>query len=791
MKPHFNRLRLACRSLAVTAAIQLPLLSGGETPPPVLDREPVAGENLPCQPGDGEIMRVNPPAFRWLPAGGDEVRYRLQVAAEPDFTRPVYQAENLKWRIEVPTSPLKPGKWYWRYGVELPDGIRWSRVRAFSIAEDAAVFPFPAPGWMERIPATRPRLFVPEGTLSALRRRARQGELKPQADWLVREVHKFAGEKLVAEPPFLGKEPWGALYATIFRTTRPPMDKMERAALAWLLTGDEACAREAKRRLLTFFGWDPKGSTNLFHNDEPAMWMMMRGVRTYDWIYPVCTPEERRSIEAVMLERGRDLFRYLTRRQFDNRPYESHAGRMVGFLGEAALSLAPEYPEAKEWLDYAVRIYYGAYPCWGGEDGGWNEGTHYWVSYMDFILNFVVALRNATGVDLGKKPFFRNTPYYLYYSSPPFIRRQVFGDGYAAIDMKWYGGMMYNFALLNRDPHLKYYAEATGFKPGLSLLNLFAGKDDFPAEPPSELSGSRLFADVGLAALRNTLTDGENHIGMKFRSSPFGAVSHGHRDQNTFAIEAFGEPLAIATGYYNYYASPHHSNYTRSTRAKCGITYDGGKGQVNGWKATGKITLFEDTPGYTLLSAEAAPAYGGALTRAERQIIFLKQAGVFVIHDLLAAPEAHAFEYWLHALDEMKIDEARQVVTITRPKAVLSTHFLLPASPRFRQTTQFDPPVGEQKRAYMVDNYHLAAAAAPAKEAVFLTVLAVTKPGAAQPQSELLESPTARGAVITLPDGRRFLAGFAREGAKAPFRLDAVQSTTPVFTRELPRLSRK
>lgn len=115
-----------------------------------------------------------------------------------------------------------------------------------------------------------------------------------------------------------------------------------------------------------------------------------------------------------------------------------------------------------------------------------------------------------------------------------------------------------------------------------------------------------------------------------------------------------------------------------------------------------------------------------------------------MIHDILAAPEAHSYEYWLHALDEMKIDTARNTVTITRPKAILNTRFLLPASPFFRQTNRFDPPVGEQKRDYMVDNYHLTAATAPAKEAVFLTVLAVTKPGAEPPESELLESPAAR-----------------------------------------------
>ena len=98
MKLQLNRLCLAWRSIALSAAIALPLLPAEAAAPPELDREPVAGENLPYQPSDGETMRVNPPAFRWLPAGGDAVRYRLQVAADPEFSQLAYQARNLRCR---------------------------------------------------------------------------------------------------------------------------------------------------------------------------------------------------------------------------------------------------------------------------------------------------------------------------------------------------------------------------------------------------------------------------------------------------------------------------------------------------------------------------------------------------------------------------------------------------------------------------------------------------------------------------------------------------------------------
>ena len=59
-----------------------------------------------------------------------------------------------------------------------------------------------------------------------------------------------------------------------------------------------------------------------------------------------------------------------------------------------------EWPEAKDWLQYATLLYYTSYPAWGGDDGGWQEGPGYWGAYMQFALHYVVALREAAGVDL-------------------------------------------------------------------------------------------------------------------------------------------------------------------------------------------------------------------------------------------------------------------------------------------------------------------------------------------------------------------------------------------------------
>jgi hypothetical protein len=79
------------------------------------------------------------------------------------------------------------------------------------------------------------------------------------------------------------------------------------------------------------------------------------------------------------------------------------------------------------------------------------------------------------------------------------------------------------------------------------------------------------------------------------RSSPFGSISHAYADQDAFTLDAFGEPLAIASGYYPYYSSPHHRLWTWQTRAANAVGVDGEGQETRDWYAKGEITLFETT----------------------------------------------------------------------------------------------------------------------------------------------------------------------------------------------------
>ena len=686
-----------------------------------LDRRPRKNEK-PFAPAHNSTVKINPPAFRWLPLDRRPRAYLLEASRSRNFP----PKSTLRFRppvsLHIPHQPLEPGRWHWRVGVTVSGGqVVWSKTRSFTVPAEAEKWPFPKiEDLVARVPKSHPRLFFPGKKLAEVRALCK-GPLRKQLQALARAARREVGKPLVPEPDYIrakGTER-GRVYAHIFRTTRPPMNAMETCALAYLLSGDRALGLEAKRRILHFFSWDPNGPTSLFHNDEPAMWVMQRGTRAYDWTYDLFTPAERRKVEAVMKVRSLQFLKRLTRMPYESRPFSSHPARDLGFLGEAALCFIHEWPEAREWLDYVIKIYRGTFPAWGGDDGGWQEGPGYWRAYMSFALHFVVALKNATGEDLARKPFFRNTPYFALYCNPPFARMSPFGDGQHNAPGRGAGYLMYQFSTVLRDPHVRWYADVLKSGPGSGPLGFALYDPTVRAGAPSDLPQARAFPSVGLVAMHTNLADPANDAYLLVRSSPYGSVSHGHADQNAFCIEAYGEALAIASGYYPWYSSPHHHNWTRETKAKNCITIDGGQGQVKrSWEATGRIVRFIHNDRFDYALGDASRAYGGKLTRFLRHVVHIRP-GVFVIADELEAPRPVTFEWWLHALEKMAVEPKARRVLIRRARARLQVDFIAPRALRFVQTDKFTPPPEDGKP----NQWHLTASTEKCRSVVFFTVL--------------------------------------------------------------------
>jgi hypothetical protein len=771
----------SCRGVAF---VLLGVLLGAvvQAADPALVDVPPRPSQKPYSPADGQVVEVTPPPFLWVPALPGS-RYVLQICRSSSFDAPETRTfDDLARSVFVPSQPLPAGCWFWRYGVMTDQGTVFGRARPFVVPEDARPMPFP--DWDEsiaRVPRQRPRLFFSGQRLEQVRRWA-AGELKPAIDALVASCRGEIDQELVAEPGYRPKGPESGPWAIhVMRTTRPPMDVMERCALAYLLTGDQALGQEARRRLLHFFAWDPEGPTSYFSYTEPAMWMMMRGTRAYDWTYDLFTPDEREMIEGSMRVRAAQFLRHLQRLPFESNPHDSHAGRLPGFLGECALSFIHQWPEARDWLDYATLLYYTSYPAWGGDDGGWQEGPGYWSAYMQFALHYVFALREATGVDLGRKPFFRNTPYYALYTATPYHQHRPFGDGQTG-SPRGLGHVMYVFSTLNRDPYARWYADASGVRIGGDVLSLAAYDPTLEARSPLELPGARLFSDVGLASFHTALGDEQNDISFLMRSSPYGGVSHGHADQNAYVIEAFGRGLAIATGYYPWYSSPHHDQWTRATQAKNSILVNG-QGQVaRRWEANGQVTAFESVDGYDYAEGEAAPAYAGRLDRFRRHVVHV-WPGIFVMFDDLRAPEPARFQWLLHAYHQIQVDQGARVLRVENAPAAMDVHLLLPEAVEFSQTDQYDPEP-ESPAGQWQNTWHLTASSVqPSAAQQFLAVMLVHRAGepSVLPTVQLVEGAGALGVQLTTPGGATDIVAFRTDPDAQQVRCAGIASAGRVF----------
>ncbi|MFC1558022.1 DUF4962 domain-containing protein [candidate division KSB1 bacterium] len=687
-----------------------------------IDIEPGLSQ-LPYSPAEGSTVKLNPPPFVWVPIEPIEGNfiYQLQVSPDKDFKTDVITRRGIDINTYALEEVLQPGVWYWRYGVEggedewfwryglekgvndydtyptlHPGTIFYSKVRRFTVPEDAKIWNFPGIDFvMKSIPKNRPRLFIFRDEIGSYRYRAKYGDLKETAGIIIEKCDKHLGEALIAEIPFTkrileylktpGREVGAKYQDETIQFSRYPINMMESFGLAYILTGEEKYGIEAKRRILHFFSWDPEGATSYYGNNEAAMWMIYKGMNTYDWTYDLFSTEEREKVEKVMKYRLAYMFRqikYINKYQSYN--FQSHSARLASFLAEGALCFAHEWKEARDWLNYVLTVYWNLYPSWGKDDGGWHEGPSYYNLYMTVGLHFIVALEKATGLNLIEKEFYKNTPYYIIYSNPPYARMSPFGDVQsnppgnitAEYELINRGELMYQLSTLLNDPYARWYPEYTGSGPGKNVLGIMLKDDRIKGKSPADLPQARYFPGIGLVSLHTELGNADNDVHFLFHSDPYGPISHAHPDENAFHLEAYGEALAIATGYYPWWGSDHDKNWNRKTKAANCITINGGIGQNYGdYAAKGKIVEFESNKVYDYTLGDASDCYRGLISKWHRHVVHIKP-GVFVIFDDLDAPKPVTYEWWIHALSEMNIDKENKIINIAQGCIIIRSRIL-------------------------------------------------------------------------------------------------------------------
>ncbi|MBE3577626.1 MAG: DUF4962 domain-containing protein [Limnochordales bacterium] len=786
---------------------------------------------LPRSPAAGTVVMTNPPSFVWEPIR-EAVSYRLTLRATHLAGNSYTFTTDLP--IFTPPIELDPAQ-TWEWSVEGLD--RTGRVIGnvpvwtFRIAPDAVSFALPPLAEViNRVPRQHPRLFVrpdvpPDHPHSLAQLRAKRTSPLAASIWaeLYDEALRLAREEpLPAEPPHC--RPGGVWDVKIWREAYIQgynlTDKLEKLAFAYLISENREIGEAARRWALTIASWPatgPEAATSAEVMDECSMPILVKLSRTFTWCYDLFTPEERRLLRQCLLVRGEDHYQLLRRHEYHIRPWDSHQGRSLGFLGEAAIALLWE-PESEaepapsrtavRWFDYLLRIFFAVYPAWGGEPGGWAEGNSYWRAYMDWALWFVDVLSIATGLDLYRKPFFRNTGYFKLYNQPPYSKMGPFGD-FAEMPPKVQDAhVMAHLARIYRNGYFQWYADWFAQHVPNSrqrgVMGYIRAGESVPPASPSQLPPARCFPDIGWAILHTDLANPDNNVHFMLKSSPYGSFSHSFADQNAFTLEAYGSPLATSSGYRPWYGSPHHMQYTKQTQAHNSILVNG-QGQIaQSLAAKGKIAAFYHGPRWDYIRGDATQAYGqiadpaggppATLTRFWRHVLFLRP-DIFVIYDELSvAPGGATFTWLLHSYVRMYVDEERRIVTVPAEKAVLNVYFLLPAQDRdfaglkFELTDQFPVPLDSvvlDEPDNKPNQWHLRVTTmTPRPREHFLTVLQVCRPcqgnagAAASARScpaELL--PAEGGFALWLPS-RRILV--LLRAADAPVMKAATTQGIPV-----------
>lgn len=690
---------------------------------------------LDYAPGDGSVVTTNPPSFVWIPIAG-ATNYSLQYSTDENFApEKTYTIDGIDMSIFTPSEIFDAeATWYWRVSGVDSKGIVSvpTKTRAFRIAPNAveSLLP-PLDEVRRRLSPGHPRLFVTPETIDEWRHKS-EAELLYRTLWspIRSRALGLKFEPLPDEPPHT--RPGGVWDINLWReytTTVRATDNMEVLAFAYMMTGDPEYGEAARRWMLHIAGWDPKGATSAAVNDESSMPILLKLSRAYTWAYDALSPEDRQIIQDVMRERGTEAYNILVRRPFESKPYGSHAGRSLGFLGEAAIAFLGDFPEAEQWFDYVVRIFFAIYPAWGGDPGGWAEGHAYWTSYMNRVIWFIDALQAGTGLNLYEKAFFQNTGMFKLYTHPPYSKMGPFGDHADRGPTSSDGNVMAQFAQVYDNEYYKWYAERMGsvvetgvmgyIKASLRPVSQLRGK------APLDLPSSAYFPDVGWVAMHKRLGQSEDSIQFMFKSSPYGSFSHSLADQNTFTLEAYGTPLAISSGYRPWYGSDHHMQWTKTTYAQNGVLVDGKSQMVQSLNAKGEIISFLHGKSFDYTAGEAAAAYGGLMDRYIRHAVYVRP-DLFVLFDDLKTPKPSSFSWLLHAYHKMDVDESGGYIGIDAKSATLDVNLWSSEGLTYVQTDEFAVPLDEPMNK--PDQWHLTATTdTPASDAYFLAVLAPGK----------------------------------------------------------------
>jgi hypothetical protein len=685
----------------------------------------------PTFPQTGSVQKTNPPVFVWNPVRAKDLMH-LVIARDPALEERIYDIIELLDPMYLPEISFPPGEYYWRWS----DSVNHSPIYFFEISVEAVILEIPAiESWLQRFPSNHPRIFTRPEDIPALRKACETGvksnwpELNTVADQLLKTDHAMD------PPPFLSDrkadyKAWFKVWYEIMWGSRKFVHGANTLALAYLASGDLRYGQAAASRMVSISKWDPESSSFLGYNDEAHMSVIWHGPQACDWVWDLFTDEERKLVIEQYRDRGRITFDHMRNKGYYGiTRFDSHAGREIVFLALIAFVFHDHIPEAKSWLTWLRPILCGVWPIWGQDDGGWAEGMSYSTAYVDIMTMFATALKRGADIDMFQRPFWRNHAVWRQYCWPPYAEWIGFGDH----SERWKSAWTRNADLVDligretetdafneyihafREEAKLSYTPPERDMPGISAQlflqkNLTTGQTLQSTSSQTSKPVFQLFSDIGWAVLRTDLYHPDRDIAFIFRSSPYGAISHSHANNNDFIIHAGGKVLAMPSGYYAGYGSDHHAHWVWHTKSHNCITLSGAPQIMRSHNSRGSVDhVFEDDR-LLYFRGVADESYSDRAIRCRRHVCYLKQhASFLMVDEYLGRPDVVSALQWnIHSWAKWDVDEINRSFHVNRQERSLTGHILYSHNGYFSLSEGWDPPPSSAKSSEQWhQQYHL------------------------------------------------------------------------------------
>ncbi|GEM_PF-1929133 len=518
-----------------------------------------------------------------------------------------------------------------------------ARLSAPALSGALADFDF-SPGQMGH-----PRIFGGGDDFAgivAAARAERRPAVAALADYLKRHSVHAISPVLVAQ---IGADDQKVRMASWWQQDRM-LEGIVESAFVWYVTRDRWFLDEMRARMQLF---GPKLLARKCSGDiaetRDYVWYFALG---YDLAYSEMQQADRQLVRDVVTScAGASLAG--TPATVRAHPENGIAFNALGKFVGAMLVLRGDMPDAARWLDEDLPAYVASLSPWGGEDGGFANGSSYALWDAGESLLVWDLIDRVLRVPLYKKSWLESLGRFITYTLPPGTPAGAFGDGAEVKRTEEWARFGKAIAYRSGTPLANWYAgQLKGEDPARLTILLSPRGSSAPAAVPRTEPDSAMFASVGVAAMHSSLADPQR-VSVLFKSSPFGSVNHSHADQNSFVLYAHGEVLAMDSGYYDSYNSPHWRGWYKQTKAHNAITFDGGQGQNLGAGGfgdrvhDGRIAHFSHSAAYDVVVGDAADAYGGDIGLARRTVVYVRPSTVVVV-DQMAGEHARGWEWNLH-----------------------------------------------------------------------------------------------------------------------------------------------